>query len=333
MFEVVPIRSVYLHVTKACNLRCTYCYFSASNPLPDELSTKELVDLWPPLVSLRPEKVIFTGGEPLLRPDIVDLLRTFRDADVEHKVKRCLNTNGQLLGVNLLNQLVGLVDDIRVSLDALPERNDLLRGKGTFDVAMQTLQNCLAAGFSPKALITVTSVSLPDIEQVFSILLHHGITRMNFNHFRMIGRGQGRADLSVDPRGVELAVQRAWRATFPDSSNPPLNQDQEMQSNCGVGSFLNIMPNGDVFPCHVLTNPEFRCGNLRRQHLLEICRGDGILGQLQNLDFNELWREDDALRPLARRGTCMGPVYHEHKSSPAWRSSLVQLSSVRSAAD
>ena len=67
----VALRNVFLHVTKQCNLRCRYCYFSASRPLPGELTVAEFRPLWADLVALRPRKIVFTGGEPLLRPDIV----------------------------------------------------------------------------------------------------------------------------------------------------------------------------------------------------------------------------------------------------------------------
>jgi MoaA/NifB/PqqE/SkfB family radical SAM enzyme len=87
-------------------------------------------------VALQPEKAILTGGEPLLRPDILDLLRGLREADPEHRVLRCLNTNGQLVTPELARQLVGLADEVRVSLDALRERNDALRGAGSFAAAI-----------------------------------------------------------------------------------------------------------------------------------------------------------------------------------------------------
>jgi MoaA/NifB/PqqE/SkfB family radical SAM enzyme len=48
--ETVALRNVFLHVTKACNLRCDYCYFSASRPLPGEMTAAELGPLWPELV-------------------------------------------------------------------------------------------------------------------------------------------------------------------------------------------------------------------------------------------------------------------------------------------
>lgn len=319
--ETIPLRNVFLHVTKACNLACAYCYFSARKPLPDELTTTELTRLWPDLVALRPHKVIFTGGEPLLRPDILDLLRDLRQADPEHHILRCLNSNGHLVTPDLARQLVGLADEVRVSLDALPARNDALRGAGNFEAALRALETYYAVGFEPKALVTVTTHSLPDLEELLCCLIQKKITRINLNAFRPIGRGKGCGELAANPNDIRAAVRRAWTRCYPDQSFPPEAPQPELCSNCGVGFFLNLMPNGDVFPCHVLTQREFRCGNVREQSLLEICRRKGLLGQLQTLNFQELARQDERLAPLTRPG-CMGEIYTKTKSVPVWQQNL-----------
>lgn len=319
--ETVTLRNVFLHVTKACNMRCTYCYFSASEPLPGELTAQELARSWPELVMLRPEKVIFTGGEPLLRPDLLELLGGLRAADPEHRVLRCLNTNGQLVTPLLARQLVGLADEVRVSLDALPERNDTLRGRGTFAAALHALDCYHAVGFEPKALVTVTSHSLPDLEDLLCLLIDRGMTRVNLNLFRPIGRGRRHTEWLVSQADVRAAVQRAWARCCPDQPPPPQPEPAPCTS-CGVGQFLNIMPNGDVFPCHVLTQREFRCGNLREDSLLVICRRSGLLGSLASLDFAELASKDADLAALAQRDVCMGNIYAQTKSSPTWRENL-----------
>lgn len=322
--ETIPLRNVFLHVTKACNLSCSYCYFSASKPLPDELTTEELAHLWPDLVTLRPHKVIFTGGEPLLRPDILDLLRGLRQADPEHHILRCLNSNGHLVTPDLARQLVGLADEVRVSLDALPARNDALRGAGNFEAALRALETYYAVGFEPKALVTVTAPSLPDLEELLCCLIQKKITRINLNAFRPIGQGKGWGELAANPNDIRAAVRWAWTRCFPDQSLPPEAPQPELCANCGVGSFLNLMPNGDVFPCHVLTQREFRCGNIREQSLLDTCRRKGLLGQLQTLNFQELARQDERLSPLTHPG-CMGEIYAKTKSVSVWQQNLPLL--------
>jgi MoaA/NifB/PqqE/SkfB family radical SAM enzyme len=319
----VPLRNVFLHVTKACNLHCTYCYFSARKPMPDEMTTAEFATLWPQLVALRPRKVVLTGGEPLVRGDVLELLRGLRDADPDHHMKRCLNTNGHLVVPELATRLVGLADEVRVSLDGLRERNDALRGSGNFDAAFRALRTFSDAGFEPKVLITLTAGNVADLEELICLLFAHQFTRLSFNNFRPIGRGEGHWDWYADPRAVREALARAWRRCHPDEPAPEESIELVRERcHCGVGTMLNILPNGDVFPCHVLTSSEFRCGNVREQNLLEICRANGLLGQLADLDFRELAKADERVSEVARPGTCMGNVYAQTKESSVWRNSL-----------
>ncbi len=325
--DLVSLRNVFLHVTKACNLYCKYCYFSASKPLPDEMTTEDFMRLWPAMVAVRPQKVVFTGGEPLLRSDILDLLRGLKQADPEHHVLRCLNTNGHLVTPSLAKQLVGLADEVRVSLDGMRERNDALRGDGNFEAAVRALETYYAVGFEPKVLITVTAHSLPDLEELLVFLINKKITRINLNGFRPIGRGKGHLDWKAKSKEVQSAVQNAWSRSYPGQPPPPEPLEPDSCTNCGVGQFLNIMPNGDVFPCHVLTDREFRAGNVREQSLIDICRKQGLLGQLAELNFIDLAQADPNLAELTQPSTCMGNVYRNTKSSPIWsqRLSLAKL--------
>lgn len=324
--EYVPLQNLFLHVTKACNLRCAYCYFSASQSLPDEMTTAEFDRLWPEMVVLRPQKVVFTGGEPLLRADILELLGGLRAADPEHHVLRCLNTNGHLMTPELARALVGLADEVRVSVDALSSRNDVLRGAGNFEQAICALECFYSVGFEPKALVTITATSLPDLEELLCLLIERKITRINLNGFRPIGRGAGHREWQANTEEVREAVRRAWERCYPEKVAPPEPEEAEAQSNCGVGSFLNIMPNGDVFPCHVLTEREFRCGNVREQSLVEICSRNGLLGQLRQLDFHMLAQADERMAELTQPGTCLGNVYAQTKESPMWKRALPILS-------
>jgi len=298
--RTVRLENVFLHVTKACNLRCAYCYFSARRPLPDEMTAAELEGLWPGLVAVAPRKVVFTGGEPLLRGDIVELLKSLKAADRNHRVLRCLNTNGHLVTPALAESLVGLADEVRVSLDALRALNDAQRGRGNFEAALRALEIFQEAGFEPKVLVTVTAPALPDLAGLMEMLERRGLTRINLNLFRPIGRGTGHAGWSVDPN----RIRGAGRAMPPE----PLN--------CGVGRFLNIMPNGDIYPCHVLTDAGFSLGNVREHSLLRICRRQGYLGSLQRVDFAVLAGQDSQLASLPRE--CMGTVYEKTKNRPVW---------------
>jgi hypothetical protein len=75
----------------------------------------------------------------------------------------------------------------------------------------------------------------------------------------------------------------------------------------------------------VLTEREFRCGNVREQGLLEICQRNGLLAELQALDFQELARQDERVTPLTKPNTCMGNVYAKTRELPVWKRNLPTL--------
>ncbi len=314
--DAVKIKTVFLHATRACNLRCNYCYFSAAKPQPDEMSSDEFERFWPELVAIEPDKVVFTGGEPLLRRDIVDLLIGLRKSDPEHRVLRCLNSNGHGVTRDLAQELVGLVDEVRVSIDALMQRNDALRGKGNFASAIRALEVYRAVGFEPKALITVTAVSLPDLHALLDLLIGIGVGRININRFRSLGRGAETRELRVSAADYRSAVGKAIERV---SSQSRLSiVDTVEQEHCGVGRFLNILPNGDVYPCHVLTLPEFRCGNIRDERLTAICRRNGLLDSLSSLQFGKLVYDEPKVSELKRLGACFADVYRQTSSLKVW---------------
>jgi MoaA/NifB/PqqE/SkfB family radical SAM enzyme len=318
----IPIRTIYFHITKACNLHCAYCYFSAKKPLPNELTREECARLWQEMVELRPQNVLLTGGEPLLRPDLLDLLRDLKAADPKHRIHRCLNSNGHFVTKDLARQLVGLADEVRVSLDGMETRNDAMRGEGNFAAAVNALETYYSVGFEPKVLVTVTAHVLPDLEELLCFLLRKKFTRIHLNNFRPIGRGKGHSDWRADQQGVHDAIRRAWAKCYPD--RPPLTEtpDDAGTTHCHVGNNMSILPNGDVFACHVLTQPEFRCGNVREQPLREICARNGLLGALQQLDFRELVAQESQVGTLLSGKTCMGEVYAQTRELPVWRKNL-----------
>ena len=85
--------SVFLDITNRCNLRCRHCSASAGVPLDDELTTGEWLALIRRLAELKVFKVTVSGGEPLTRPDVFQLL----DELERHHIAIRLNTNATLV--------------------------------------------------------------------------------------------------------------------------------------------------------------------------------------------------------------------------------------------
>lgn len=90
---------VVWNVTKACNLRCVHCYAEANNkPAENELTTEEGFQLLEDLARFGSPVVLFSGGEPLVRPDILTLI----EKAVSLGLRAVLSTNGTLIDEDML---------------------------------------------------------------------------------------------------------------------------------------------------------------------------------------------------------------------------------------
>jgi cyclic pyranopterin phosphate synthase len=144
-------------LTDRCNLRCTYCMPAEGLqwlPSPDVLTDDEVVRLVRVAVGLGVREVRFTGGEPLLRRGLVDLVR--RAAALEPRPSLSLTTNGIGLA-RLAGPLADAgLDRVNVSLDTLdPDRfASLTRRKRLSDV-IAGLEAAAAAGLGPVKVNTV----------------------------------------------------------------------------------------------------------------------------------------------------------------------------------
>ncbi len=80
-FEL-KVRHITWNYTKACNFRGIYCYSDASLPAEDELNTNEALKLIESVAELGAKSFVFSGGEPLLRKDLLKLIQYTRDLGI-----------------------------------------------------------------------------------------------------------------------------------------------------------------------------------------------------------------------------------------------------------
>ncbi|MGC4113969.1 MAG: radical SAM protein [Myxococcales bacterium] len=150
--------AVHLEVVARCNLSCAHCFASPMPRPGDALSLAELEPLFAELASLGAFRLGITGGEPLLRPDLFELL----DLALAAGLHPCITTNGLLIDEHVAWKLGrrGLVW-LNVSLDgADAPTNDAIRGPGTFEHVLEGLSVLRRhARFSLAFTLTSTNAS------------------------------------------------------------------------------------------------------------------------------------------------------------------------------
>lgn len=203
---------VVWNCTRTCNLRCIHCYMdSEARQYTGELSTKEGKRLIDDLADFKVPVLLFSGGEPLIRPDIFELLE-YAGA---RGIRPTLSTNGTLISPEAARRIKDLgVGYVGISLDGLREVNDRFRGKeGAFKAAMAGIQNCVAVGQRVGLRFTINAHNLAEMDSIFDFIEEENIDRVCFYHLVYSGRGNQMVDEDVSPResreAMETIIRRA----------------------------------------------------------------------------------------------------------------------------
>ena len=179
---------VVWNMTRRCNLRCIHCYSqSQDKDYPGELTTGEGKSLIDDLAQFQVPVILFSGGEPLMRPDLPALAQYATSKGI----RAVISTNGTLITPDMAKVLkeIGL-SYVGVSLDGLQETNDRFRGmRGAFDHALQGIKNCQAQGIKVGLRFTINKKNVHDIPAIFRLLEAEDIPRVCFYHLVYAGRG------------------------------------------------------------------------------------------------------------------------------------------------
>lgn len=179
---------VVWNVTRRCNLKCVHCYAHARDEaFPDELTHQEGKTLLDDLAQFGCPVILFSGGEPLMRPDLIELA----EYAVGKGMRAVISTNGTLITSRVAQDLkkVGL-SYVGISLDGLDEVNDRFRGvKGAFRMALAGIKACQEAGIKVGLRFTMNRLNFREIPSVFDLLEEQEIPRVCFYHLVYAGRG------------------------------------------------------------------------------------------------------------------------------------------------
>ena len=178
---------VVWNITRACNLKCVHCYNDSASKADDELSTEEAKGVLNDLAKFGVPSVLFSGGEPLMRTDLLELI----GYAVERGLRAVISTNGTLITGKMANKIKQRgVSYVGISLDGIGEINDKFRGvDGAFDRAVAGIKHCQDAGVRIGLRLTLTKRNVQDLESLFDFFEAKKIERACFYHFVPSGRG------------------------------------------------------------------------------------------------------------------------------------------------
>lgn len=318
---------VVWNLTRGCNLYCEHCYAAAcEEAAPGELTTAEGKALLDDLADYDVPVVLFSGGEPLMREDLTELV----DYATDLGLRAVLSSNGTLITEQRARRLrdAGL-SYAGISVDGLPERNDAFRGQeGAFDAAVRGIEHCLDVGLKTGLRYTITERTAPDMEGVVDLLTDVGLDRFCFYHLDYGGRGAAVSDADLDPAEKRAAVERLCDLTL-DYRDRGEEIETLLVGNYADAALLVEYANEEFGPERARTVYEFlqrnggdpageRVADVDYQgnvHLTQFWQGYS-LGNVRDRPFGAIW--EDETNPLLARlrerpdgleGKCAGCVY------------------------
>lgn len=208
----IPRPVVVWAVTRACNLRCVHCYATATpGPAPGELTRDEGMALLDDLREFDVPAVLFSGGEPLARPEILDFIGHARSLDLSCT----LSTNGTLIDDQMADKLAAVgLKYAGMSIDGVPAKHDKLRGmRGAFDLTMAAIDRCRARGIRVGLRFTVHALNRDSLDRIFDLCLEHDVQRLCVYHLAYSGRGGKMQKVDLTANETREVVDKIFERT------------------------------------------------------------------------------------------------------------------------
>ncbi|MEM0488099.1 MAG: radical SAM protein [Candidatus Bathyarchaeia archaeon] len=296
--KYVPL-IVSWNVTLKCNLKCPHCYINAAErELPDELSTEEAKLLINQIAEVSRPLLILSGGEPLLREDIFELIQY----GTERGLRMAMGSNGMLIDDEVARKLkkVG-IKTVSISLDSsIPEQHDEFRGvKGSWERAIRAIKALRNNDILVQVNTTVTKQNYDEINDIMTLAEQLGVE--NFHLFFLVPTGRGVKINDISPvmyenmiRGILANITRHKLNVKPTcapqfmrivkQTSVSIKHIQAMMRGCIAGLYYcRIYPTGEVTPCPYLP---IKLGNIRERSFKDIWFNSEILKNLR--DFKKL---------------------------------------------
>lgn len=289
-------------MTTACNLRCIHCHAAGGKPSVDELKTDEAKRLLDQLAEVPEFRMMaFTGGEPLVRQDLFELLAYSQALGFTNTMA----TNATLIDDDVARRLrrFGLAI-AAVSLDGFTaEQHDMVRGiSGSFEAALEGMRALRRAGIVLHVNITAMEYNVDQLVDLMRLVDELGTGIILMYQLVPVGRGRDISQATLDEGANERLIrfmaeaQRTTRAIMEPvagpqywpfllqragiGSGPLLRLAETVFHGCSAGrGFVYIKPDGDVWPCPFI---EMSCGNVRETPFRRIWKKSPVFEDLRH---------------------------------------------------
>lgn len=285
------------NVTNRCNLKCEHCYRDAGTESERELDTEEGKALLDEIAKAGTKMIVFSGGEPFMREDILEL--TSHAASLG--LRPVYGTNGTFLTKEMaLKVMEAGGASVAISLHMVdPDELDEFMGMpGAYDGAIEAMRVCKEVGLRFQVNTTVFERNADQILDVCDLAHHLGAMSHHVLFLVPTGRGEDMEEETLREKEYErlirdLLLKREELGFDIKPTCAPQFMRIAEQRNIDMGrytrgclagiSYCSIVPNGDVWPCPYLP---MKLGNVRETPFSEIWATDPVLKRMRSMEYS-----------------------------------------------
>lgn len=276
-------------ITPYCNMQCKHCLFYENTKIEEqkELSTEEIFKIIDNLAKEKKLNAIWlSGGEPLLRKDIIDICKYISNYGIEPS----LSTNGILLNPKNIEELYEAgVKYVHLSIDgAKAQTHDSLRGvNGSFEKLMKVLDYLKDSKIRRGASFMVTEESIDEIEDVIKLAKEKELSVMSFYLVAQLGRGAKNFNKDGNElrKKLQEKIMEMQKQEILQNSNKENRQELKIEifradhaendsilQECNAERFLNITYDGKLGGCPWLmkSDKSLEVGSLLEKDFIEL---------------------------------------------------------------
>ncbi len=334
-----PLNQIYFYLTEGCNLACRHCWLAPKfdidgtryPTLPVELFKTAIREAKP----LGLTGIKLTGGEPLLHPEFLTLLKITKQEDLELTIE----TNGVLCGPEIAVQIAKHGDCfVSISIDGVDaETHDRMRGvSGAFKRAVQAVRNLVDVDMHPQIIMSVMRSNAHQVDDMVRMAEGLGASSVKFNVIQPFARGKtlqtAAETLTVEKlielgRYVDMALVPATKLRLVFDYPPafrPLSciADGNGYDTCGIFGILGVIAGGQYALCGIGKHvTEFVFGTVGQDRLEAVWHENQMLNLIRKSLPHRL--EGICARCLMKHqclGACIAQNYYRTESlwAPFW---------------
>jgi len=266
------VTNLRISITSRCNLRCIYCHAEGEVNPKEQMSADEIAELMRIGAQFGIRSVKFTGGEPMLRRDLVDIIRS-----VPPGVESSMTTNGTLLAPKAAELKEAGLARVNVSLDTLrPERYSRITGKDCLEDALEGIDAAIHVGLTPVKInmVLLDGINEDEIDDFMAFvrgkrdLVLQVIELMEFNECRFHGDVDS-VEQELNERATRVVTRRMHhrKKYCLDGAEVEVVRPLHNTEFCAFCNRLRVTSDGNLKPCLLRTD---NLVNIRGKHGKEL---------------------------------------------------------------